>query len=175
MQAILASGQQSLRAMACCSRFSTLETPALETCSVLACAMPCMLLSSCRTLHPTSSQLKQQRQSQADSRASSNELLSVTASLALPSCNVRSSLVWRGATNSCFYMHNYWPSRRVPDITRPLALPVGCSLNVRCSPACCFVAVSSALGIAAIQCIWHRLWAGEDLVVRSLLALPGAC
>jgi hypothetical protein len=69
MQAILASGQQGLRAMkACCSRFSTLKRQLSKRAQCLLCHAHLHALSSCRTLHPThhlSSNNKEQ--SQADS------------------------------------------------------------------------------------------------------------
>jgi hypothetical protein len=130
-----------------------------KTCSVLACAMPtCMLLSSCRPyiLHHLSSNNKEQ--SQADSLT---YLIERAAVRHLPHwlCLLAATCAPPGVAEAApqipvISMHNYWPSRRVPDITRPLALPVGCSLNVRCSPACyVVVAVSSAWHRRRIQCI----------------------
>jgi hypothetical protein len=166
-----------LRAMACCSRFSTLETPALETCSVLACAMPtCMLLSSCRT-HPThhlSSNNKEQ--SQADSltylieraavRHLPHWLCLLAATCALPWCG-------RGAPQiPVISMHNYWP-RAAFLTSQDLWLCLWVLTERQVLASMLFCSRFNALGIAGeFNASRHRLWARRNLVVREPSSSP---
>jgi hypothetical protein len=151
MQAILASGQQGLRAMkACCSSFRLWKRQLSAQCLPVPCPPACSSAAAGLTSY-TSSQLKQQR---AIARLTLTYLIERAAVRHLPHwlCLLAATCAppWCGRGTPqipVISMHNYWPSRRVPDITRPLALPVGCSLNVRCSPACCF---------SRFQCAWHR-------------------